>query len=336
MKKVAIPSLLTSAIFALTLAACGGSPDGGNGNTAEKMAIFSLITLTVFSMVLVSFGGSKERSNRSSGKTDLVHQGSTYPLSATDLTGYPVYVWDYRSSFHKIVFHPDGLLLKSSSVSTNDLDPAVTAAGTWALTSDGKVRVTLDPAGTAKLYTRISKNASATLMQPDFGPAEAWHMGPGSLANIQIAIFGYSAPVPAAMKFSTLLVRGKTFYWATYPCIVVTTSGEVAVDHGTTYGMVTFNDDGTMTKSIDNTIGSTPNYTPSVKGIWSVDDTSGVLTMTVSGFTTAASILSQDSGHQELLVSTTAGIRRWYSDPTCAPGKLDAYISDGCKLIKGF
>jgi len=334
MKKVAIPLLFIFAILSLTLTACGGTHDGSNGNIVEKMAIFTLMALTVFSIFLVLFDGSKERSNRSSGKVDLIQHGSTYPLSATDLTGYPVYVWDYRSSFHKIVFHPDGPLMKSLSVSTNGLDPAVTVAGTWVLTSDGKVQVTLNSAWTTRIYTCISMNSSAVLMQPDFGLAEAWYLGSGGLANIQISIFGYSASNPATMKFTSSLVSGRTVYWATYPCIVVTSSGEVAVNYETTYGMIMFNEDGILTKSIDNKIGSTPNYTPSISGTWSVDDESGVLSMTVSGFTTVASILAQESEYCELLVSTTAGNRLWYSDPTNAPGKLAAYISEGCRLVQ--
>ena len=127
MKKVAIPSLFAIAILSFTLSACGGSNYGSGENMFEKMAIFSLIALTIFSIFVVSFGGSKQRNNRSSGKVDLIQVGSTYPLSTEDLTNYPVYIWDYRSAFHKIVFHPDGVLLKSSSVSTNGLDPTVTA-----------------------------------------------------------------------------------------------------------------------------------------------------------------------------------------------------------------
>ena len=333
MKKVAILSSVTIAILSLTLTACGGSHDGGDGNIVEKMAIFTLMALTVFSIFIVLFGGSTERSNRLSGKVDLIQNGSTYPLSTIDLTGYPGYVWDYRSSFHKIVFHPDGVLLKSSSVSTNGIDPAVTAEGTWALTSDGKVQVTLNSAWITKIYTCISRNTSAVLMQPDFGLLEAWYLGSGSLANIQISIFGYSASVPATMKFTASFISGITVYWATYPCIVVTSAGEVAVNYETTCGMITFNEDGTLTKSIDNKIGSTPNYTPSISGTWSVDDESGVVSMTVPGLTAVGSILIQEKEKCELLVGATAENRIWYSDPTNAPGKLAAYISEGCKLI---
>jgi hypothetical protein len=68
-------------------------------------------------------------------------------------------------------------------------------------------------------------------MRPDLGLVEAWYMGPGALACIQISIFGNSASVPATMRFGTALVSGNTFYGATYPYLVVTTSGEVVADH---------------------------------------------------------------------------------------------------------
>jgi hypothetical protein len=57
--------------------------------------------------------------------------------------------------------------------------------------------------------------------------------------------------------------------------------------------------------------------------------------MTVSGFTTTASILTQESENYELLLFTAIGNRVWFSEPTNAPEKLAAYISDGCKLIPG-
>jgi len=334
MKKVAMPLLISIAIIAFTLSACGGSQDGGNGNIVEKMAIFSLISLSVFSIILVSFSESRRKSLRPSDKVDLIQHASAYPLTTSDLTSYPVYVWDSRYSFHKIVFNPDGVFLKSSSVLTNGLDPAVTAVGIWSLTSEGKVQVTHTSSGTTKIYTRVSTTSSTVLMQPDFGLVEAWFFGIGGLANIQISIFGYSATVPATMKFTTAFVSGRTFYWATYPCIIVTASGDVAVNDETTYGMITFNEDGVLTKSISNMINRTPNFTPSFSGIWSVDDNYGVLTMTVSNFTTTASILTRESEDFELLVHTPSENRIWFCDPSNALEKLESYISEGLKLIQ--
>ncbi len=327
MKKIIVSLLIAMAILSLTLAACGSGHDEANGDMAEKMAIFSLITFSVFSIILVSFGVSRQRDKMSSENVDLMQHGSVYPLTTADLTSYPVYVWDYRSSFHKIVFHPDGVLSKSSTVFPNGLDPTVSAAGRWNLTVDGKVTVTLDSTGTTKTYTRISKNTSTVRMQPDFGLLELWYFGPGSLANIEISILGYSESAPAAVKFTTAFVSGRTFYWTTYPYILVTTSGEVAVNEGATYGMITFKEDGVLSKSIDNKIRFVPDYTPSISGAWSVDEQSGVLTMTVLGFTSTASILTQESEYCELHVITSAGNRLWFYEPTNALDKLTTFIS---------
>ena len=242
-------------------------------------------------------------------------------------------MWDFRSSFHTIVFRPDGSLLTSSSVSTDYLDPAVTADGTWSLTSDGKAMLTFYSTTATRIYTRISHYTSTVLMRPDSGPVEAWYMGSCGLANIQISIFGYSALVPVTMKFSTSFINGKTFYWATYPCLDVTISGEVEVNPETTYGMFTFLEGGMLKKSINHKIDTSPDYMPSIPGIWSVDDKSGVLTMNVLGFTTTASILIQEPENNALLVSTSAGNRIWYSDPVSAPDSLDAYISEAITLV---
>lgn len=333
MKKVAIPLFITIAIFSFTFTACGVSKDGSDGNIVDKMAIFSLISLAVFSIIHVSIGERRRKNIRSSEKVDPIQQSFAYSLSTTNLTSYPVYVWDCRDSFHKIVFHPDGVLLKSSSVSTNGLDPSVTSAGVWALTSDGKVKVTLNSSGTTKIYTRISKNSSRVLMQPDFGLVEAWFLGIGSLANIQISIFGFSASVSATMKFTTFFVSGRSFYWATYPCIIVTRFGDVAVNDETTYGMTTFNEDGVLIKSIANMINHTPNYTPLFSGIWTVDDNSGVLTMKVASVATTASILTRESEDCELLIHTPSENKIWFCNPTNAIEELESYISEGCKLI---
>lgn len=336
MKKLAIPWVITTPTLCLALAACHGSQAVNEGNMHEKMAIYSLISLTIFAIFLVSFGGGKRRGREPSGGAGPGHPGATYPLSAPELADYPVYVWDYRSSFHKIVFHPDGSFSKSSSVSSNGLDPTATAAGTWVLTPDGKLRITPRSAGVPHVYARISVHGSAALMQPDLGLVEAWYMGSGSLANIQISIFGNSSSVPATMKFSTALVSGRTYYGATYPCLVVTTSGEVVADHEATCGAVTFHEDGVLAKSVDNRIGSTPDYAPSITGTWAVDDGSGVLTMTVSGFRTTASILGLASGDWGLLVSTTAENRLWFPEHERAPARLAAYLSEAARLIPRF
>jgi|GEM_PF-3429764 len=335
-KKTATPWVAAGAVLFLALAACQGSQGGSEGSMHERMAIYSLISLSLFAIFIVSFGGGRRRGREPSPGAGSGHPVTTYPLSATELTEYPVYVWDYCSSFHKIVFHPDGAFSKSSGVSSNGLDPKATAAGTWALTPDGRLRVTPRSAGAPHTYTRISEHGPALLMQPDLGLVEAWYVGPGSLAAIQISIFGNSASVPATMRFSTALVSGRTFYGATYPCLVVTTAGEVVTNHETTCGVIAFHEDGTLARSVDTRIGSVPDYTPSITGTWSVDDRSGILTMTVSGFRTTASILGMASGDWGLLVGTTTENRLWFPDHEHAPARLAAYLSEAVRRIPTF
>jgi hypothetical protein len=335
-KAPAIPWVIACAVLSLALAACNGSQGGNEGNMHERMAIYSLISLTVFAVILVSFGGGRRRGREPSGVGAAGQSCATYPLSAPKLTGYPVYVWDYRSSFHKIVFHPDGVFSKSSGVSSNGLDPTAKAAGSWDLTPDGKLRITPRSAGAPHMYTRISGHGPAVLMRPDLGLVEAWYMGPGALACIQISIFGNSASVPATMRFSTALVSGRIFYGATYPCLVVTTSGEVVADYETTCGLIAFHSDGTLAKSVDNRIGSVPDYAPLITGTWSVDDGAGSLTMTVSGFRTTAFILGPASEEWGLLIGTTTGNRLWFPDHERAPARLADYLSEAVRLVPRF
>jgi hypothetical protein len=99
MKNAAIPWVITGVLLSFTLAACNGSQGGNEGNMRERMAIYSLITLAVFAVFLVSFGGGRRRGREPSGGGAAGQPCATYPLSAPELTGYPVYVWDYRSSF---------------------------------------------------------------------------------------------------------------------------------------------------------------------------------------------------------------------------------------------
>jgi len=334
--KPALPGVITGALLSFALAACNGGQGSNEGNMHERMAIYSLISVAAFAVLIVSFGGGRRRGREPSGGGVAGQPCATYPLSVAELTGYPAYVWDYRSSFHKIVFHPDGAFSKSSGVSSNGQDPAAKAAGTWALTTEGKLRITPRPAGVPQIYTRISGHGSAVLMRPDLGLVEAWYMGPGALACIQTSIFGNSASVPATMRFSTALVRGRTFYGATYPCLVVTTSGEVVADHDATCGLIVFHSDGTLAKSIDNRIGSAPNYAPSITGTWWVDNGSGVLTMTVSGFRTTAFILGLASLDCGLLVGTSAENRLWFPDNEQAPARVAAYLSEAVRRILKF
>ncbi len=330
MKILSIPTKILLTALILTFAACARDGGGAGGNIFEKMSIFSFITLTVFALVLIAFGGGRSRRVSPSSETGLgVRIGPVHPLAAAELTGHPIYVRESRTSFRKIVFAPDGTYLESLSVTTNGVKPVATSAGTWELTSDGKVRITPASPGTTRTYARISEHCygAAALMKPDSGPVQAWYCGPQALTNVQISIFGFSASEPRTEKFTASLVSGLTVYWTTYPCLSVTDDGEIRVNPEAASGMIAFHDDGTLAKSIDNRLVSTPDYTLSIPGTWEVDNFTGALTITVHGYSTLVTILTRDPERKSLLVSTPVGNRRWYCDPATATADLAAFLS---------
>ncbi len=328
MKKLSSLSIILPLV--LTFTACARGEGGVGGNIFEKMSIFSFITLTVFALVLIAFGAGKSRKVSPSAETGLgVRIGPAHPLTAAELTGHPAYVRESRTSFRKMTFAPDGAFLESLSVTTNGVDPIVSPAGTWELTSDGVVRIIPTYPGTARTYACVSESVygAAALMKPDSGPVQAWYCGPHALANIQISIFGFPASAASSERFTASLVSGLTVYWTTYPCLTVTDEGEIRVNPEATCGMIAFHEDGTLTKSIDNRLGSTPDYTLSIPGTWQVDNFTGALTLTVHGYSTLMAILSRDTEHKSLLVSTPGGNRRWYCDPATASADLAAFLS---------
>ncbi len=312
MQKMSSFRFLFMATLMFFLDCCSRSDGGSEGHVVEEMAIFSLIALTFFAITYISFAGRKERSDELKNREVLIRTASIQPFTSTELTAYPVYVWDSRASFHKIGFDADGLFYESSSVKENGIDPAVASTGTWALSSDGKVRITQSASGTVTTYARVSQNRTeATLIRTDSGQLEAWHIGPFGLSNMQASIFGFPSSVETAAKFTTTLVSGRTVYRTTYPGIFANDSGEARFDSEAVCGMIIFNADGTFNKSIDNEIGPTPDYAPTIKGAWHVDEGSGVLTMTVFGYATAATILIRYHDLDSLLVSTTNGTEVW-------------------------
>lgn len=329
MKKVRSFSMILIAVLFLAFTGCGGRSGGSSGNVFEEMAIFSFITLTVFALLFISLGGGKigRKGSFIAGPRILI--GPSHPLAMAELTTHPVYVWDSRTSFRKMLFAPDGTFLDSLPVTANGVEPLVTPAGTWALTSDGKIRITPVSTEGSRTYARVSENCSgaAVLMLPDSGHVEAWYFGPHAFASVQASIFGFSASVAEGEKFAAPLLRGKTVFWATYPYLAVADSGEVGVNPEACCGVIAFHDDGTLAKSIDNGLGSPPDYTLSIPGSWQVDDFTGTLTMTVYGYSTLVTILARDPERKSLLVSTPSGNRQWYCDPVTAADDLTSYLS---------
>ena len=306
------PTVLLMSTLMLFLNSCAGREGGSEGHLFEQMAIFSLIAFTIFAVGYISLAGRKERSEEFQSREDLIRTAPILPFTSTELTGYPVYVRDSRTSFHKLVFDPGGTLLESRSTTENGIDPAVVSAGTWELSSGGNVRITRAGTGAAGTYARISTEYfPAVLIRADSGQLEAWYIGRYGLADIQASIFGYSASVESAAKFTSTLVSGRTVHRSTYPGISVNDSGEVKFDPEAVCGMITFNAEGTLRKSIDSKIGPAPDYSPSIAGVWNVDEKSGILMMTVYGYTVKATILFHYIDLNILLVNTTNGTERW-------------------------
>ncbi len=176
---------MTITLAFLLLAACGAR-EGHEANVVEKMAIFSLISLTAFALIAISFSGGK-------GGKEAPHR-----LTAAELTSYPVYVRDSRTSFYKMAFLADGTFQLSSAVTSNGVDPPAAPAGAWTLVSDGEDRIVLTVAGSARTYICVGhdEDTATSRMQSDSGVVETWYFGPHSLVNAQAYCFGRSASMP--------------------------------------------------------------------------------------------------------------------------------------------
>ena len=113
------------------LAGCRGVGTGMEGNIYEKMTIFSLITLTFIAVILIPFVSSTLDSKSLARYRELVRNAPPLPLSATELTGSPAYLWGSRRSLQKMLFAEDGIFSESGIVTANGLDPKPHPCGTW-------------------------------------------------------------------------------------------------------------------------------------------------------------------------------------------------------------
>ena len=284
------------------------------GNIYEKMTIFSLIALTFIAVIFIPFISSDSRSL--ARYRELVRNAAVLPMPAEWLTGNPVYVWDSRKSFFKMLFAPDGSLFESEIVTTNGLDPKAKRCGTWALTSAGALQLTREITSSTRTFTRVSQDGYhlPTLMRLSSGYAEAWFMGDNGIAQLQISCFGYPGSRPSSQKFAASLVSGRTVYWATYPPVILSSSNEVTINPELAFGALSFHPDGTLSKSIDNPYQDTPDFRPSFSGTWRVDEHFGVLNVSVGLYSSEITLLLCDEQHQSLLVGTTSGNEQWFLD----------------------
>ena len=327
MKKKLVLTAAAIMTACVALLSCRGVGSGMEGNIYEKMTIFSLIALTFIAVLLIPFVNSDSRAL--SRYRELVRTSAPLPLTAEMLTSNPVYLWESRKSFHKMLFARDGTFSESGIVTANGLDPAAHPCGTWAITSEGNLQISRQVAAGTRVFTRISQSDHnlATLMRLPSGVAEAWFLGENSLAKVQISCFGYSDSNPSAEKFTTPLLGGRTVYWATYPPVVLTSGEEVSVNPELAYGVLTFHADGTVSKSVNNPIDAPPDYRPTFTGTWRVEEDFGVLNMSVGLYTTEVTLLLPGAGLQNLLVGTTAGAEQWFLDPGKAKEDLITHLA---------
>jgi hypothetical protein len=324
---------LALAVFAVALSTCGTLYRGTEGNVYEKMTIFSVIFVSILAMILVPFlsGGDSKELGR---LREAIRNAALRRLTEEELTGYPVYFWDARRSFRKMAFAADGVLYESSIVTANGQDPEVHRSGQWALSPGGVLQITPDVTGRTRNYSRVSPESCGipTLMRISSGYAEAWYLGKDSLAHTQIACFGYSASSPAKERFTASLVSGLTVYWATYPCMLPMGSDVIGLNPELAFGLVQFNEDGTLSRSISNTIDAAPDYKPSFSGTWNVDEELGVMNISVGLYTTEVTLLLHCPHDHTMLVGSTAGNGQWFTDPAHAREDLARYLAVGVYL----
>jgi hypothetical protein len=233
-----------------------------------------------------------------------------------------------------MVFATDGSPYESSILTANGQDPEVHHAGTWALTPDGILQITPKVTGRTRNYSRISPETCTlpALMRLSSCYAEAWYFGKYSLTLTQISCFGYSASSAARERFTASLVSGLTVYWATYPCVIPSASDLVSVNPELAFGTVTFNEDGTLSRSISNSLDGLPDFNPSFSGTWSVDEDVGVMNITVGLYTTEITLLLHTPEHHTMLVGSTAGNGQWFMHPEHARQDLARYLAIGVYL----
>jgi len=334
MDRNAVSSAATLACIPAILAGCALPGQGMAGNLYEKTTIFSLIALTVFAIIFVSFIGNGGNSKEEARCRDLVAELPAQPLTADELTAHPVYLWDSRKSFRKLRFAPDGGLSISGIVTGNGVDPKTSPCGQWSLTPEGRVQLSFTGCRGVREYACLTTGANRLpkVLRLAPGLAEPWFFGAQALAQVQISCFGSAESAPAAGRFTSRMLSGKTVYWATYPCIMPADTEELAVNPLLAYGMIRFYEDGTLSRSINNQLGAPPDYLPSFAGSWRVDEQHGVLRISLGMHSSEVTVLLWDGKRHALLAGTTAGAEQWFFDDERAKIDLAEYLAEGAHL----
>ncbi|MBJ6726449.1 hypothetical protein [Geomesophilobacter sediminis] len=322
------------AFLVLVPAACAGVGRGMEGNLYEKTGIFSLIALVLFAMVMTPFLSGLGENRAFARYRERIRAAAPIPIAPELLTRHPVYVWDYRNSFHKLVFTADGSYAESSITTTNGKEPETVPAGSWELTPQGVLRLRPRLTGSDRDYARISAEHPRLPALMRIGPVsvEAWYLGPDGLAQVQISCFGYSGAVPPVERFSAETVRGRSVYWVTYPSLVPISSYEVEIAPELSFGLLVFNEDGTLTRSIGNTVDGSPDYRPSFSGTWRVAPQYGILHLWVGHLHTEVTLQSRNAASEQLMVSTPEGSELWFLDPERGREELARYLAIATEL----
>jgi len=185
-------------LISSTLLACSLPHRVSQGNLYENMTIFTLMTLAAFALVAISFNQGK---NSSAAQQPQISEGKEWIpcFNAETLTAHPIYVLDSHSSFHAMVFDPDGVFWISPTISTNGVAPKAVPAGRWTLSSDGLIRVVRGSTGNAVSYICLERDreASTARIRSDVNREETWFYGPDGLAGAQAFCFGTAEPPQA-------------------------------------------------------------------------------------------------------------------------------------------
>jgi hypothetical protein len=321
-------------VSVMAVAGCTAIDRGMAGNIYEKMTVFSMIVFFVFAIVFIPFLTGKGNNKVAVGYREAVKGAPASHLPLTELTADPLYVWDSRRSYKKMLFADDGSFSESTIIRGNGEDPKTLPAGSWEAGSDGTLNLSYKLNGSSRSFTCIATGGYhlPAIMRLISGYVEAWYLGIEGLALAQISCFGYSDSLPPTEKFTAALIKGVTVYWATYPCVLPVSEGEISVNPELAYGMMVFQEDGTLTKSINNPIEGKPDYNPSFTGTWRMDEKLGVLNLSAGLYTTEVVLHLHDAKRNSLIIGTTAGNEQWFLDQQHGKEDLASYLSLGVNL----
>jgi hypothetical protein len=334
MKRESAYIAVAGMVSVIAVVGCTAIDRGMAGNIYEKMTVFSMIVFFVFAIIFIPFLTGKGNNKVAVGYREAVKGAPACHLPPAEFTSNPLYVWDSRRSYKKMLFADDGTFSESTITRGNGEDPKTYPAGNWEVEPDGTLNLSYKLNGSSRSFSCIATGSYnlPAIMRLSSGYVEAWYLGEDSLALAQISCFGYSDSLPPTEKFAAALIRGVTVYWASYPCVLPVSEGEISVNPELAYGVMVFQEDGTLTKSINNPVDGKPDYNPSFTGTWRVDEKLGVLNLSAGLFTTEVVLHLHDAKRNSLIIGTTAGNEQWFLDRQHGNEDLANYLALGVYL----